>query len=179
VFFVCNLVYNMVEHITNVIKEYQAKLSQLPFLPKTSFQRDSLGCRGDANKIFLMFLFCDNRIGFQFLKDAVLILCKVECNCCGHDMTCYAEPTVPDGFRWRCLRMVRGTRCSGARSIRHGCWFHNCHLTLQEVLYLTDVILRRETALHIQHEHNFAEHTVADWGVFCREAMLFFFRGLL
>jgi hypothetical protein len=59
-------------------------------------------------------------------------------------MTCYAEPSVPDGFRWRYRRTVSGNRCSGARSIRHGSWFHNCHLTLQEVLYLTYEILRRE-----------------------------------
>jgi hypothetical protein len=89
----------MVQHITNVIKEYQTKLCQLPFLPKTLFQRDSLGCSGDPNKIFLTFLFCDNRIGVQFLKDAGLIRRKVECNCCGRDMTCYAERSVPDGYR--------------------------------------------------------------------------------
>jgi hypothetical protein len=110
VLFVCNLVYKMVEHITKVIKEHQAKLSQLPLHPKTSFQRDSLGCSGDANKIFLTFLFCDNRIDVQFLKDAGLIRSKVVCNCCGRDMMCYADLTDPDGFRWRCRRMVRGTR---------------------------------------------------------------------
>jgi hypothetical protein len=80
----------MVEHITIFIKEYQAKLSQLPFLPKTSYQRNSLGFSGDVIIIFLKFLFCDNRIGVQFLKDAGLIRSKVVVNCCGRDMTCYA-----------------------------------------------------------------------------------------
>jgi hypothetical protein len=72
----------MMQHITNVIKEYEAKFSQLPFLLKTSFQRDSLGYSNDPCKLSLTFLFCDNRIGVLFLKDAGLIRSKVECNCC-------------------------------------------------------------------------------------------------
>jgi hypothetical protein len=115
VFFVCNLVYNMLQHITNVIKEYQAKFSQFPFLLKKYFKRYSLRCSDDPNKTFLTFLFCDNRIGVQFLKDAGLIRSKVECNCCGRDMTCYAEPSVPDGFRTRCQYSTSSLRSSRPR----------------------------------------------------------------
>jgi hypothetical protein len=47
----------MVHHITNVIKEYHENLREIPYIPKTSYQRDSLGYCGDANKTFLTFLF--------------------------------------------------------------------------------------------------------------------------
>jgi hypothetical protein len=59
----------MVQSITNVIKEYQAKVSQLPFVPKASLNRDSMGYCGDVNKFFLTFLFCDHATGMNFLRD--------------------------------------------------------------------------------------------------------------
>jgi hypothetical protein len=68
--------------------------------------------------------------------------------------------------------MVAGTRCSGSRSIRHGSWFQQSILTPQEVLYLTYDILRCEPAKHIQHEHHFSDHSIVDWGMFCRETLL-------
>ena len=46
-----------------------------------------------------MFLFSDQATGIQFLKDVGLIRSKVQCNSCGRDMTWYAEPNIPDGFR--------------------------------------------------------------------------------
>jgi hypothetical protein len=73
--------------------------------------------------------------------------------------------------------MVAGTRCSGSRSKRHGSWFHGSNLTLQEVLYLTYDILRREPANQIQREHHFSDHTITDWGMFCREALLVYLKG--
>jgi len=75
----------MVHHISEVIKEYQDKLREMPFVPKTSYQRDSLGYCGDANKTFLAFLFNNSAVGIQFLKDAGLIRNKVLCNSCGRD----------------------------------------------------------------------------------------------
>ena len=75
----------MVHHISNVIKAYQDKLREMPYVPKTSYQRDSMGYCGDANKTFLTFLFSNSSIGIQFLKDAGLIRSKVQCNSCGRD----------------------------------------------------------------------------------------------
>ena len=167
----------MVPHVTNVIKEYQDRLREMPYVPKTSYRRDSLGYSGDANKNFLTFLFSDQATGIQFLKDVGLILSKVQCNSSGRDMTWYADPNVLDGFRWLCRRMVAGTRCSGSRSIRHGLFFQGSNLTLQEVLYLTYEILRREPAKHIQHEHHFSDHTIVDWGTFCRQTLLEYLEG--
>jgi hypothetical protein len=57
----------MVQQITN-IKDYQERVRELPFVPTTSFRRDYLGYPGDANKLFLTFLFSDRIIGKQFLK---------------------------------------------------------------------------------------------------------------
>jgi len=42
---------NMVQRITIIIKNYQDRLRDMPHVPKTSFQRDSLGFSGDANKL--------------------------------------------------------------------------------------------------------------------------------
>jgi hypothetical protein len=73
--------------------------------------------------------------------------------------------------------MARGTRFSASRSIRQGSWFHNFHLTFQEILYLTYDILRREPAQQIQHEHHFGDYTITDWRLFCRVAMLVYLEG--
>jgi len=46
----------------------------MPCVPPASFRTDSLGVPGDANKLFLTFLFREHAIGVQFLKDAGLTL---------------------------------------------------------------------------------------------------------
>jgi hypothetical protein len=92
-------------------------------------------------------------------------------------MTWYAEPYIPGSFRWRCRRRVAAKIYSGSGSIRQGSWFHHGHLTLQEVLYLTNDNLRRETASQIQYEHQYSDHTIADWGMFCRKILLVYLEG--
>ena len=59
----------MVQLITHITKEYQDRLRKMSYVPKTSYRRDSLGYRGDANKLFLTFVFSDHAISIQFLKD--------------------------------------------------------------------------------------------------------------
>ena len=98
------------QHIASIIQDYQERVRELPSVPRTSYGRDSLGYRGDANKLFMTFLFCDRNIGIQFLKDVGLIRSKMLCNACGRDMTYYQDSSKADGFRWRCSRMVAGTR---------------------------------------------------------------------
>ena len=75
----------MVQRITTITKDYQDRLRDMPYVPKTSFQWDLLGFRSDANKPFLIFLFSDYAIGLQFLKDVRLIRSNVQCNSRGHD----------------------------------------------------------------------------------------------
>jgi hypothetical protein len=50
------------------------------YIPKTSYQRDSLRYYSDENNNFITFLFSEEAIGIQFLKDAGLIRGKVQCN---------------------------------------------------------------------------------------------------
>ena len=38
-------------------------------------------------------------------------------------------------------------------------------------------ILCRKPANHIQNEHHFIDHTIADWGTFCRETLLVYLEG--
>jgi len=77
----------MVQRITNTIKDYHESLREMPYVPLTSFSRHSLGYCGDVNKIFLAFLFCDQAICLQFLKDVRIIRSKVLCYSCGRDTT--------------------------------------------------------------------------------------------
>jgi hypothetical protein len=92
-------------------------------------------------------------------------------------MTWSAEANIPKGFRWRCRRKVAGAKFFESRSIKYGLWFQQSNLTFQEILYLTYDIVRREPAHQIQNEYRFSSHTVADWGMFCRETMLMFTEG--
>jgi len=74
---------SMVQRISGIIKDYQERLLEMPYVPQTSFRRDSLGFCGVANKLSLTFLFSDHAIGLQFLKDVGLIRSKLQCNSCG------------------------------------------------------------------------------------------------
>ena len=155
----------MVQRIIDIIQDYQDRLHEIPCVPKTFYRRDSVGYCGDANKLFLTFLFRDHATSLQFLKDVGLIRSKVQCNSCGRDMTWYADPSVLDGFRWRC-RMVAGTMCSGSRSIRHGS-FQRRNLILHGCT--SPSTSRRETAEQILRERYFSHHTIADCDIFCRD----------
>jgi len=113
----------------------------------------------------------------QFLKDVGLLRSKVQCDTCGRDMTWSAEPSIPEGFRWRCRRKVAGVKCSKSKSIKAGTWFQQSNLTFREVLLITYDIVRRETARFTKEEYSLSSNTVADWGMFCRETMLVFMAG--
>jgi hypothetical protein len=92
-------------------------------------------------------------------------------------MTWYERPDIRDRFHWRCQRRVAGSRCNTSASIRHGSWFQQSKLTLFEIIILTYDFVCRESAFQIQNEYTLIPHTVADWGMFCRETMLVFLEG--
>ena len=110
----------MVQHISDVVREYEKRLQEMPYVPRSSYGRGMLPENGGTNKIFRTFLFCNQATALQFLKDVGLLRSKMQCNTCGRDMTWYAQPNIPEGFRWRCRRKVAGTKCSESRSIKHG-----------------------------------------------------------
>ena len=87
----------MVQRITNIIKDYQDRVRELPYVPATSFGRDSLGYPGDANKLFLTFLFSDRNIGIQYVG---LVRSKVQCNSCGRPVL----PREAAASRYSCTR---------------------------------------------------------------------------
>jgi hypothetical protein len=60
----------MFDQVKCVISKYQQRLMETPFVP-SSFGQDSLRKDGDANKLFLKYLF-DMDLGSQFLKDVGL-----------------------------------------------------------------------------------------------------------
>jgi hypothetical protein len=82
----------MVDEINSVISSYQRRLMEMLYVPRTSYGRASLGDDGEANKLFLTFLFSDTDFGIQFLKDVGFLHSKVPCKTCGRDMTWCAEP---------------------------------------------------------------------------------------
>jgi hypothetical protein len=77
----------MVDTVTNIIKEYQRRLINMPYVPAISYGRAALGKDGVANELFLTFLLSDKEVGVQFLKNVGLLRSKVTCNTCGRDMT--------------------------------------------------------------------------------------------
>jgi hypothetical protein len=87
VFIVLKFVFETVDEIKSVISTYQRRLMEMPYVPSTSYGRASLGDDGEANKLFLTFLFSDTDLGIQFLKDVGLLRSKVPCNTRGRDMT--------------------------------------------------------------------------------------------
>jgi hypothetical protein len=95
-------------------------------------------------KIFLTYLFSDQALTIQFLKDVGLIRSKVPWNTCGRDMTWCTEPNLPEGFRWQCWKKIAGAKCRGTVSIKHGSWFQQSNLTFLEILLITYDSVRRE-----------------------------------
>jgi len=115
----------------------------MPFFPRLLYGRRMLLEDGGPNRDFLSFLVCDEGFAMHFLKDVGLLRSKVHCDTCGRDMTS-AEPSIPEGFRWRCRRKVAGVKCS--KSIKAGTWFQQSNLTFRKVLLITYDIVHRETA---------------------------------
>ena len=64
----------MVQHINAIIKDYQERLREMHYVPETSFRRVSQGFSGDANKLFLTFLFSGHAICLQSLRRVPLYL---------------------------------------------------------------------------------------------------------
>jgi len=119
---VWKFVFETVDEIKSVISTYQRRLMEMPYVPKTSYERTSLGDDGETKKLFLTFLFSDTDLVIQFLKDVGLLRSKVPCNTCGRDMTWCAELKPKDSFRWRCRRRA-AVICSETKFIRHDSWF--------------------------------------------------------
>ena len=144
-------------------------------MPRFSYGRRMLRDDGAPNRCFLMYLFGEESIAIQFLKDIGILRSKMLCNTCGQDMTWSVDHSVREGFRWRCLRRVGGVRCNHSASRKLGSWFHNSNLTLHEIMLITYDIVHREQALRTQSEYTpFSTLTILRLGL-----VLFFFNNLI
>jgi len=144
----------MVAKLIEIVDEYEKRLQEMPFVPRASYGRRMLRGDGGPNRDFLAYVFCDFGFAVQFLKDVDLLRSKVQCNTCGRDMTCSAEPSTPEGFRWRCLRKVAGIKCSESSSIKYGSWFRQSNLTFRDILLVTYDIVCRESACRTIEEYS-------------------------
>jgi hypothetical protein len=90
----------MVEQLLQVTSEYKEQLRRCEYIPRFSFGRRMLRDDGDPNRLFLMYLFCEQSHAIQFLKDIGLLRSKMQCNTSGRDMTWSADSTHSEGFRW-------------------------------------------------------------------------------
>jgi hypothetical protein len=133
--------------------------------------------RWGSEQEFIFYLFLDHLVAIEFLKDMGLLRRTMQCKSCHRDMTWTECTDINDGFVWQWRRRSAGTQCKMSTSIRHGSWFQHSKLTLQEIMLFTYDILCHEPANQIEREYCFSDHTVADWGMFCREAMLVFLEG--
>ena len=77
----------MVGKLKEKVDEYEKRLQEMPFIPRGSYRRRMLRQDDGPNRDFLTYLFCDDGLAMQFLKDVGLLRSKVQCNTCDRDMT--------------------------------------------------------------------------------------------
>jgi len=142
-----------------------------------SYRRPMLKDDGGPNRRFLNYLFCDQFFAIAFLKDVDLLRSTMLFNTFGRDMTWSAASSTSEGFRWWCNRRAAGVRCNQSASIKQGSWFQLINLTLQEILLITYDTVCCDKPTKIQSEYRLSSHTIADWGMICREIMLVFLEG--
>jgi len=118
----------MVDRVVKIFHEYEERLRSSDNVPRFSYGRRMMRDDGDPNRYFLMYLFCEQSMGIQFLKDIGLLRSKMQCNTCGRDMTWSADRNITESFRWRCHRSVARNRCNQSVSIKFGSWFQQSNL---------------------------------------------------
>jgi len=167
-------VVEIVAQMQEIIAKYEERVRSMENVPGCSYGRRMLRSDGGPNRSFFFYLFADKAMAIEFLKEIGLLRRTMQCDSCGQDMTWSVRSKLNDGYIWRCRRRVAGAACDRDTSIRHGSWFQLSNLTLHEIMLLTYDIVCREPAHQIQNEYCFSAHTLADWGMFCRETMLVF-----
>jgi len=102
----------MVQNVIHVTYQYDERLRRCQNVPKLSYGRQMLTEDGAPNRFFLMYLFCNELMAIQYLKDIGLLRSKMQCNTCGRDMAWSADSSKVDGYRWRCRKRVAGVVCN-------------------------------------------------------------------
>jgi len=90
----------MVEQLLQVTSEYEERLRSYDYVPRFSFGRRMLRDDGGPNRFFLMYLFYEQSLAIQILKDIGLLRSNMQCNTCGRDIRKQVRPrTIPIIFR--------------------------------------------------------------------------------
>jgi hypothetical protein len=107
----------MVDLLVKVFEEYEERLRRCDYVPRFSYGRWMMRDDGGSNRYFQMYLFCEQSMAIQFLKDIGLLRSKMQCNTCGRDMTWSADRNITEGFRQRYTH----------RTVNHSIQFVNPH----------------------------------------------------
>jgi len=70
----------MAANIIQVCTEYDQWLRTMPYVPRFSYGRSMLGDDGAPNKSFFFYIFCDQAMAIQFLKEIGLLRSRVPYN---------------------------------------------------------------------------------------------------
>ena len=89
-----NFTITMVSRICELFTEYAERLRRMQHVPGFSYQRGFVREDGGPNKFFLTYLFCDQAMAIEFLKNVGLLPGKMSCNTCGQDMTWSADSSL-------------------------------------------------------------------------------------
>jgi hypothetical protein len=68
----------MVQKVMHIISEYEERLRMCQYILGLSFGRRMLRDDGAPNRFFLMYLFCDESMAIQYLKDIGLLRSKMQ-----------------------------------------------------------------------------------------------------
>ena len=92
------------------------------------------------------------------------------CPECGEKMKLISVSSerTSDGYQWRCRR--NSPKNHDIRlSLRHGSWFANANMTLEEILEMTYWWCLGLTQVQVQEQMGCSSATAVDWYSFCRE----------
>ena len=89
--------------VTSIFATFQERISSKQYVPSTTYSWAILGATGALNNLFIAFMFSDQNVGVQFLKDVRLIPSSRICCKCGSPMSWFVDSSVKasaDGDVW-------------------------------------------------------------------------------
>ncbi|KAF8772021.1 hypothetical protein HNY73_019370 [Argiope bruennichi] len=79
------------------------------------------------------------------------------------------QPKLNDGYEWKCRSQSKVNPHDCSRSVRKGSWFAGSHLSIRDILKLTNKGLGQFMQKHNMAELDLTDKTVTDRCSFCRE----------
>jgi hypothetical protein len=75
------------ENMNQIVRQYEERVQSWPSVARLNNGRPLLTKDGAPSKSFFFYLFTDNSMAIEFLKDIGMIQRKMQCNPCHQDMT--------------------------------------------------------------------------------------------